>query len=706
MVRLFSALFAAFFAALTLSPADAKEASSNVVRTDHTTVALISASTSIGDTKTVSLGLHFKLKEGWKVYWRSPGDAGYPPSLDWKGSENLAASEILWPLPERFSVTGMETLGYKNEVVYPVTVTPQAPGREMKLRVNVDYLACSEICVPYQADLKLDLAAGDGAASSFAHLINRFAIRVPGDGAPLGLAVSRAELLGNAKQATVRITATSKQRFNAPDMFIEGPEELIIDKPKPLLTDGGKTVVMTAKVYGLEDLEGGLVGTPVTVTLVDGERVMEGMLSVTTGTAAITGNGMSLISILALAVLGGLILNLMPCVLPVLSIKLLSVVSHGGSDRREVRIGFLASSVGVVFGFWVLASALIALKFAGLSIGWGIQFQQPWFLIAMTVVVMLFAVNLWGVFEFRLPQWLNDMGDKASHAHGLGGKFLTGTFATLLATPCSAPFLGTAVGFALARNPIDIFAVFTALGVGLAMPYLLIAAFPGLATRLPKPGHWMITLRRVLGFALAATGVWLLSVLAAQVGQTVALVIGGLMVALVGVLYAGGRMGHLWHIGGSGVAIITLIALLTPSMLVDAGATTRSSAKDPEFLEIWKPFAPDTIPALIAEGKTVFVDVTADWCITCLVNKAVVLSNDEVLAKLKTGNVVAMQADWTLPDDTIADYLASFGRYGIPFNAVYGPGAPDGKALPELLSSSSVLDGLRLAAGDEALSGR
>ncbi|MBT5013165.1 MAG: disulfide bond formation protein DsbD [Rhodospirillaceae bacterium] len=556
MVRLFSALFAAFFAALTLSPADAKEASSNVVRTDHTTVALISASTSIGDTKTVSLGLHFKLKEGWKVYWRSPGDAGYPPSLDWKGSENLAASEILWPLPERFSVTGMETLGYKNEVVYPVTVTPQAPGREMKLRVNVDYLACSEICVPYQADLKLDLAAGDGAASSFAHLINRFAIRVPGDGAPLGLAVSRAELLGNAKQATVRITATSKQRFNAPDMFIEGPEELIIDKPKPLLTDGGKTVVMTAKVYGLEDLEGGLVGTPVTVTLVDGERVMEGMLSVTTGTAAITGNGMSLISILALAVLGGLILNLMPCVLPVLSIKLLSVVSHGGSDRREVRIGFLASSVGVVFGFWVLASALIALKFAGLSIGWGIQFQQPWFLIAMTVVVMLFAVNLWGVFEFRLPQWLNDMGDKASHAHGLGGKFLTGTFATLLATPCSAPFLGTAVGFALARNPIDIFAVFTALGVGLAMPYLLIAAFPGLATRLPKPGHWMITLRRVLGFALAATGVWLLSVLAAQVGQTVALVIGGLMVALVGVLYAGGRMGHLWHIGGSGVAII------------------------------------------------------------------------------------------------------------------------------------------------------
>ncbi|MHA1598413.1 MAG: protein-disulfide reductase DsbD family protein [Alphaproteobacteria bacterium] len=706
MVRIFQALSAALLVALTAISAEAREASSNIVGTDYTTVSLVSASTTIGDTQSVSLGLHFKLKKGWKVYWRSPGDAGYPPSLDWKGSENLAAARIHWPLPQRFSVVGLETLGYTDEVVYPITVIPNRPGEAIKLRVEVDYLACSEICVPYRADLALDLSPGPGSPSAFAHLINRFSAEVPGDGKALGLDITRVDLIGTGKDATLRVTATTKDRFIIPDVFIEGPEELVFDKPTARLSDGGRTTTLTAKVFGLEDFEGSLVGTPLTLTLTDGSLAAERILTVTAGSGVVAGNGLSLATILALAVLGGLILNLMPCVLPVLSIKLLSVVSHGGRDRREVRIGFLATSVGVVFGFWVLAGALVALKSAGLSIGWGIQFQQPWFLIAMTVVVMLFAVNLWGVFEFRLPGWLNDMGDKASHAHGLGGKFLTGTFATLLATPCSAPFLGTAVGFALAREPFDIFAVFTALGIGLALPYLTIAAFPGLATRLPKPGHWMITLRRVLGFALAVTGAWLLSVLAAQVGMTVAIAVAILMAILVGVVYVGKRSGHLWYIGGSGVAVITFLALLTPGLLSDGGPASRTATKDPRYREIWKPFAPDTIAGLVAEGKTVFVDVTADWCITCIVNKAVALTGDKVLDKLKSDDVVAMQADWTLPDDGIARYLASFGRYGIPFNAIYGPGAPNGKVLPELLSPGIVLDGLRAAGGKNALSAR
>lgn len=704
MVRKFPALLAATLAvvvslSVTSRPAGAGEASSNVIETDQSTVALIAASNAVGDTGTVSLGLHFKLEKGWKVYWRSPGDAGYPPSLDWEGSENLTATEVRWPLPERFSVVGLETLGYKGEVVYPITATPKTTAKAMKLRLKVDYLICSEICIPQRADLSLDLAAGVAAPSDYAHLINRFAARVPGDGAASGVAIGRAELIDGPEDAVLRVTATSGRRFKAPDVFIEGPDVLFFDKPVARLADGGRTAILTAAVHGLKNLDGGLIGKPLTVTVADGDRAAERTLTVTAGAAGAVGNGLSLTMILALAVLGGLILNLMPCVLPVLSIKLLKVVSHGGRDRREVRIGFLASSAGVVFGFWVLAAALVILKMAGLSIGWGIQFQQPWFLIAMTVLVMLFAVNLWGVFEFHLPGWLNDMGDKASHAHGLGGQFLTGVFATLLATPCSAPFLGTAVGFALARDGTDIFAVFTALGIGLAVPYLLIAALPGLATRLPKPGHWMITLRRVMGFALAATGAWLLSVLAAQVGNTVAITVAVLMATLVVVVYIGSRTGQLWRIGGGGVAVITVLALMTPSLLADGGPVGGNAAKDPRFEKIWKPFEPDAIPRLVADGKTVFVDVTADWCITCLVNKAVTLADDEVLKRLQADNLIAMQADWTLPDDSIARYLAGFGRYGIPFNAVYGPGIPGGRALPELLGKGTVLNALDAADG-------
>src|SRR3989338_66930 len=206
----------------------------------------------------------------------------------------------------------------------------------------------------------------------------------------------------------------------------------------------------------------------------------------------------SLAVILLLAVLGGLILNLMPCVLPVLSIKLLGVVGHGGGDNRTVRLSFIFSAAGILFAFGVLAAALIGLKAAGMSIGWGIQFQQPWFLIAMTLVVTAFACNLWGFFEVRLPAYIADWGEHSSHMHGLGGHFLQGALATLLATPCSAPFLGTAIGFALSRGASEIAAVFAALGLGLALPYLAVAAFPGLATRLPRPGRWMVVLRRLL----------------------------------------------------------------------------------------------------------------------------------------------------------------------------------------------------------------
>jgi suppressor for copper-sensitivity B len=674
--------------------ADAEEATSGTIETDHTSLRLIASSVGVGDAETLTLGLHFTLKPGWKVYWRSPGDAGYPPSIKWDGSENIDNVAMLWPVPHRFSVLGLETLGYKDEVVYPITVKLKTPGHALYAIANVDYLACNDICVPYQAKLTLDLPAGLASPSAFAHLINRFAVQVPGDGAAHGVSIGTLEVLGRGKQTRLRVTVSSKTQFVEPDAFFEGPDILAFDKPKIELQKGGLQAILSAKVYGAEDLKspGGLVGLSFGVTLSDGDRSAMTTLEIKQGAG--DGFDFSFATILALAVLGGLILNLMPCVLPVLSIKLLSIVGHGGGEKRQVQASFIASAAGIIFTFIMLATALVALKSAGMTIGWGIQFQQPWFLIAMTLIITLFACNLWGLFEFRLPHWISGLGENTAHVQGLSGHFLTGCFATLLATPCSAPFLGTAVGFALARDAADIFAVFTALGLGLALPYVLVTLLPGLATRLPKPGPWMITLRKAMGFALAGTGVWLLGVLAGAMGQNIGMAVGALMVGMVGVLYLAHRVDRLWQIGGVGITLLALLAFATPTLMPNYSPATHMLDKDPRFKNLWQPFDEAAIPGLVASGKTVFIDVTADWCLTCQINKTFVIAQDDILARLGADNVIAMQADWTLPDDAIATYLVSFGRYGIPFDAVYGPNAPDGIALPELLGHDAVMKAL------------
>jgi len=440
-----------------------------------------------------------------------------------------------------------------------------------------------------------------------------------------------------------------------------------------------------------------LDGLPVTLTLVDGARSMETAATVSTAGAA--GGGLTrapaLIAILGFALLGGLLLNLMPCVLPVLSLKLLSVVSHGGSAPREIRAGFLASAGGILFSFLVLAGAAITLKLMGSAVGWGIQFQQPLFLVFMVVLVTGFAANLWGLFEIPLPRAVADIAvgghnPDGTHSTSLGGHFATGALATLLATPCSAPFLGTAVGFALARGPLEILAVFAALGLGLAVPYLLVAAFPALASRMPRPGRWMLVLRRVLGGTLALTGVWLLSVLAVQVSLAAALAVGALMAAFILVLTIRKRLpGRARIAGGALAAVLALTAFGLP-LTLDRHASQAAAAIDGR----WTPFDKAAIAEQVAAGRTVFVDVTADWCITCQANKKLVLTRGSVAERLFAKETVPMRADWTRPDDRIASYLAEHGRYGIPFNIVYGPGAPDGIPLPELLTEAAVVDAL------------
>jgi len=408
---------------------------------------------------------------------------------------------------------------------------------------------------------------------------------------------------------------------------------------------------------------------------------------------AVNGDGM--LAILGLALVGGLILNLMPCVLPVLAIKLLGVVSKGGRSRRDVRLGFLASSAGILFTFLVLGAATVAAKAAGSAVGWGVQFQHSLFLVALALLCVLFAGNLWDLFE-TLPAKVAGKIVAGDRDHGFADDFLSGVFATVLATPCLAPFLGTAIGFALAGGPVNILTVFAALGSGMALPYLLVALFPGLANRLPRPGGWMITLRRVLGFALLGTAAWLVSVLAVQAGNLAALSVGACLGALLILLWAQRRLGGFQRaIARVSLMTVGVLAFGPPSLFPVRGLADQA----PIAHGLWRPFDAAQIPKLVAEGHVVLVEVTADWCITCRVNEKLVLDRAPVVTALAQHNVVAMKADWTRPSEPIASYLAGFGRYGIPFSVIYGPDAAHGISLPEILASASVMAALKTVGG-------
>ncbi len=682
MKRVFSIV--ALLAALVLLTGGGALAqpASDWASTEQAKLRLVSAMTAAG-AGTVSLGLDIVLAPGWKTYWRSPGDAGMPVTIDWSGSTNLASAATSWPLPRRFTLFGLDTFGYEDEVVLPVEAKAKDPARPLSLRAAVNYLVCEKICIPHTARLALDLPAGQAGASDFAQLIDRFASRVPGDGSAHGLKLVSAEAAGSEGQPQLIVKIDSALPLQHPDLIVEGPAGLYFPAPRATLSADRLHATMTLDVR--RDAEAPpLAGTPIVLTVGDGDRGLEARAMPAAAGAA------SLLPALIAALLGGLILNLMPCVLPVLSLKLLAFVGHGGAQRRRVRLSFLASTAGVLASFLVLASGLSLLRAAGVAVGWGLQFQQPDFLAGMALLLTLLAGNLWGWFELPLPGFAGRLSQAADRQHGLIGDFLTGGLATLLATPCTAPFLTTAVGFALAGGTRETFVIFAALGVGMAAPYLLVALWPGMATRLPKPGHWMVRLKRILGIAMGASALWLLYVLTRQVGH-MATIVSAIALAVVAVFLALRRLQP--RLRRAGLVGASLVALLSPSVLASAPALRMAS--DPA----WQRFSEEALAKLVGEGKVVLVDVTADWCINCQVNKTLVLDRGWVADQIAAGKVVALKADWTRPDPAIARYLASFGRYGIPFSAVYGPGARQGLPLPTVLSESAVREAVGQAGG-------
>lgn len=678
-------------------PANGQAAEGDWTMEPEIEARLISAVDGVGELDTVPAGLHLYLPKGWKTYWRSPGDAGLPVVVDWAASDNVDQVGFSWPAPHRFQLFGLDTFGYEQEVIFPLAVTPAVQGQDISLRGDVNVLVCSDICIPYTLPVSLSLPAGPAAPDArSANLIDRFAAQVPDGGEASGFTLASLSAQSAAGEfGRISVEVEAREPFVEPDVIVENDLAYAFGTPEITVDEDGKRLRAVFDALHEVEVDGPLEGLPVTITVVDGPRAMEAAGSVGAMAATVGGTLSSgfagFASMIAIALVGGFILNFMPCVLPVLSLKLASAASYGGAELSVIRRGFLATVAGIVVSFAVLGGAIALLKGAGATVGWGVHFQQPLFLIFMIVVITLFAANLWGWFDIALPGSASDGVVKATSGEGLGGHFATGAFAALLATPCSAPFVGTAVAFALTRGNGEILAIFIALGVGLAIPYLLVAAVPSIARAMPKPGVWMLTFKRVLAAALVLTALWLLWVLSSATSTQAAGLVAGLVIAAALVL--GWRKLPRLAYGGGAVGAIAL-AFLVPGL--PGFAASESTAKESAD---WRPFEEAVIGDLVEAGEVVFVDVTADWCITCKANKALVLGRGEVASRLGDGSIETMQADWTRPNEAIANYLASHGRYGIPFNVVYGRDAPDGIVLPELLTQDAVLAAIEKAGG-------
>ncbi|HEH9400951.1 TPA: thioredoxin family protein [Aeromonas sobria] len=637
---------------------------------DHAKVRLQADRSTADQTRIL---LDVELESGWKTYWHSPGEGGIAPQILWH--EPIAALQWHWPVPRHFEVAGLSTQGYQGEVRFPLSLSYPA-GQPLKGTLRLS--TCSNVCI--LTDYPFTLAVDDAAPANF-----DFAWAKAGSTLPQPLpAETRVELGYQHNQLQLR--AERAEGWQQPSLFIDALEGA--EFGKPALEVQGNTLIARVPVSdGWQGDAPDLRGQSLGLLLTSGAQAWQGKGTIG-APFVLPGQSHSLFWLLGAALLGGLILNLMPCVLPVLALKLGSVLQHQAREQGTVRKQFLAASAGIIASFWVLAAMSSLLRTTQGAVGWGIQFQSAGFIGLMVLVTLLFCANLLGLFEIRLPSNLSTRL-ATSGGNGLGGHFLQGSFATLLATPCSAPFLGTAVAFALAAPLGQLWLIFTALGIGMSLPWLLVAALPRLALWLPKPGRWMNHLRILLGLMMLGSSLWLTSLLDNHLGSYAT---GWLMVAmLLGLL-----IGIIWRYGMRGFTLAIALAALIGSPLLLSGAFSAQGSTSVDKV-VWLPLSERAITDALAQNKRVFIDVTADWCVTCKANKYNVLLRDEVQQALSAPDVVALRGDWSKPNEAIAAFLRQRGAAAVPFNQIYGPDLPQGVTLSPLLDKNELLTTLHQA---------
>nr|WP_077754442.1 protein-disulfide reductase DsbD domain-containing protein [Shewanella psychrophila] len=639
-------------------------------------------------TKVIPAVIEVKLDGDWKTYWRSPGEGGIAPSIKWDKSTNLQDVDWSWPAPDKFSLLGMQTFGYQGEVIFPLLLTLDDINADTQLHGKFTLSSCTTICVLTDYEINLDinpsgLIADTNAMFAFNKAVSTVPLKVTDQDAESAIKLGWDS---GKSQLEVVLDGTN---WRQPELIIDGEPDTVfklVSVNKREATDSGDADKIVAIFDGESWLgEPELLGKKLNVTVVDDQRALE--YSSEVKPTQIIAQGSSLLKMMLIALIGGLILNVMPCVLPVLGMKLSSVVAAPDLERNQIRQQFIASALGILVSFWLLAGFILMLKFTGQAIGWGVQFQNPWFIGFMALVTSVFAINMLGAFEINLPSSLQTKL-ATTGGNNSKGHFLQGMFATLLATPCSAPFLGTAVAFALGADTLSLFVIFTALAFGMALPWLLVAAFPQIANYFPKPGRWMSVVKIIFSVLLLITSLWLISLLSSFLPTSYLFAAAALLLVTFFIFMAK-------TIGAAAVVATFSITLVFAA--IGAFMTSEQWAKPLPTDLVWTPLNEEVIAEQVAEGKTIFVDVTADWCISCKANKVGVILQDPVYSRLKQDNLMTMKGDWTKPSEYITNYLQSHNRFGVPFNVVYGPGAPNGIELPVILSTQGVLAAIERA---------
>jgi thiol:disulfide interchange protein DsbD len=679
-----------FFVGLAAAGPVSDEATTAQVR-----LRLLAAADAVHPGERVLFGIEQVLEPGWHTYWINPGDTGVPTRIAWDLPPGASAGAIVWPVPARFRTGPVTSYGYAGRVTLLSTLTVPAdarPGTAFPVRARVSWLVCRDVCIPQQAEvgLALPVLAVGMPAGAGALAVGPAHAALPAD-APGSV---RAETDGKAVALTVSGTGVRAADLDEAWFFDDARGRIAPGAAQAARIDGERLVL---RLRAGERPGARLTGVLVVKTHTPSRAyAIDAALAASTAPIALPAEAASTPAVdaslplaLLFALLGGLVLNLMPCVFPVLAIKALSLLEHARDDPRTARLHGIAYTLGVLASFALLGVALILLKAGGAQAGWGFQFQSPAFVLATAYLMCAAGLNLSGVFE--VGGSLAGIGDSLAARAGYTGSFFTGVLATVVATPCTAPFMGGAVAYALAQPPAVLLTVFLCMGLGLALPYLLLSARPVLQRRLPRPGPWMVRVRQAFAFPMYGAAVWRVWVLARQCGLDAGIVALGGMVALAFAAWVYGATrfasAGVRRAGGGGAAVVLAAALAVGYAGIDG--KRPAAAADVEST----PYTAERLQALRAGGKPVFVNLTASWCITCLVNERVALNGQAVGAAFHRAGVTYLKGDWTSQDERITALLAQFGRSGVPLYVFYPAGAESRPVvLPQLLTPGIVLD--------------
>jgi len=741
---LLAGAWVAALAPVAAQPTPVGPARLGTLQVDTVEVELVADRVALVPGQPADLGLRLKHAPHWHTYWRNPGDSGLPTQVDPTGPDGTRFDPIRWPAPQRLWVGPLANYGYEGEIVLPFSVTLPAgfSASTARFEAHAQWLVCKDVCIPGEARVALEMPVRAAGAepvprSSRAALFDAMNGRSPDPTRPLPARLHR----DGAQLTLVFDTPVGADTLARAEFFPYEPGVVSAPAPQRLarlpqgwridlaLADGAVVpgaidglLVADGRPYELRATPAGGMpdaGTPVSVADQPAglSRATGGLLSSLLGSprgpassgavdsqsaGAAPPDGLSLGFALLFGAIGGLLLNLMPCVFPVVGLKVMGFArsAQGDDARGAMRRGALAFSAGVLVSFWVLGGALLALRAAGEAVGWGFQLQSPGFVALMALLFVAVGLNFSGVFD--LGAGLTRLG--AVGGDSTAGAFGAGVLAVLVATPCTAPFMGSALGYTLAQPPSLTLGVFSAIGVGMALPYLLLGIFPAWLRLLPRPGRWMETLRQVLAFPMYATAAWLAWVLVQQSGADalLRLLLGAVLVGVAA--WAWGRFGAAgarrpgiaW--GTLAASVVVAAWLLLPVARTDGqpvAVLPGSSPATEEGAVAWQPWSEQRVAEAIAQGRPVFVDFTAAWCVSCQANKKLVLERAAVADEMRRLDVLALRADWTQRDPAITAALARHGRNGVPLYLVYRPGRATPDVLPELLTIRRVLDSLR-----------